>query len=970
MHNFLSHLTLRQQLLLSKLLPALILVLLIGSGIISNWHIYQSQSHSNRLYQVASVLSETIQALQYERELSTIHLIQHDEALLENLKQHRKNVDKLISKLILLDRNPLLRGLFPNAHQRIYFDDELAEQIQDTRIKIEINENPQYLTQYTEIIQQILRLFESKAMLTDDPDLTFFVLGLTKVLWIQELAGQESALISKVFNNGQLDNETYFTLRELFNSQESLAAYFLSLSGLDHQRSLFLGAQDDVSSKIINRIRKKIFSQQGNSGDQINIGFANLSESNDLNQSINYWMESSHQRGVLLTKVSNNIIKYIVDYTKEKKDEAFFSVLLYAGFGLLALLVSSIISMAVSRRFISGIDAAISSIHSYKHDGLFKEIDIALGHDEVSELADTFNQLIRGQSDAEKRLYLSNKVVESAHEGVIVFDENKIILMSNATMMVLCGHDTPLCEGSDLVSLASKKNQVGIIDKAWKTVDVKGNWQGEFWVKDNKTGNDIPTLTSISAVKDDDGDIINYIAIVANISTLKQAQEEVEYQATHDTLTSLPNREYFIAFLEHEIKRHERNKNKFAVLFMDLNNFKYVNDNLGHGIGDEVLKIAADRLKGCLREEDLVVRHGGDEFIVFLPNTSSENSIRVVAEHIIKVISEPMMIDAREIRIGVSIGISQYPDNARDIKQLISNADMAMYQAKKETSLFYSFYTSAVNDKVKYRFEIEGELWKALDNKELFVCYQPKIDMGTGDTIGAEALVRWQHPERGLIPPDQFIPIAEAAGLIDQIGEFVAEESMQLARQLKTSTPNLIPIAINVSPIQFRTSGIVDKLRSTLKKYKLKGDAIQIEITETVLVKGNKGTNQALNEISDMGIKIAIDDFGTGYSSLSYLQEFPIDIVKIDSSFIWKLFDHQDSKVLVETIINMAKGLNKSLVAEGVEEERHVKWLQEHGCDIAQGYYYSKPLIKEDFLNFLEIGEKVIPLSSRQLPNN
>ncbi len=964
MHRFLNHLNLRQQLLISKLLPACLLVALIGYGIISNWNIYKSQSHSNRLYQVASVLSEAIQALQKERELSTIYIIKQNELLIGQLHQHQAHVDTLITTLKRMDRNPLLRGLFPKAHQRIYFDDALSEQIQFIRSNLMSEHNAQDLSRYTQIIQQILRLFESKAMLTDDPDLTFFVLGLTKVLWLQELAGQESTVISSAFNQGQLNNDTYFSLKTLLNRQEELADYFLSLSGLDAQQKLFLAAQDDDSASIINEIRQKILSrlEENEFGSAITLDLQGgiISAKNP----IAYWLNVSRQHTLLLNTVSNNIIDYIVSYTEEKKDRAFFSAVLYALLGLLALLVSSFISIAVSRRFVSGVDAAISSIRSYKQDGSFKEIDITLGYDEVSELAETFNQLIREQGESEKRLFLSNKVVEFAREGVIVFDHNKTILMTNATMMRLCGHDTPLCDGAKLTSLSSKKNKASLMSKIWKEVDSNITWQGEFWLE-NEKGEDIPTLASISAIKDDKHNTVNYIAILADISMLKDAQKAVEFQATHDILTNLPNRDYLVVALEREIKRHKRNKKSFAILFMDLNDFKYVNDNLGHEVGDEVLKVTAERLTSCLRADDLVVRHGGDEFIVFLPDTEDENSIRMVAEQIISAINQPMMIDAREIRIGVSIGISQYPNDAINMKQLISNADMAMYQAKKETTLFYSFYTASVNAKVKKRFEIEAELWKALENKEFFVCYQPKVDMETGKTIGAEALVRWHHPERGLLSPAEFIPIAEAAGLIHQIGEFVAEESIAMAQQLKTTTDNLIPIAINVSPIQFKTSGIVEKLRTLLEQHELTGERIQVEITEAVLIKGDKEVAQRLNAISDMGIQIAIDDFGTGYSSLSYLQEFPIDIVKIDGSFIWKLFDHQDSKVLVETIINMTHGLKKSLVAEGVEEQQHVDWLLEHGCTVAQGYYYSKPLTAEDFLNYLEIGDKVVFLNSK-----
>lgn len=445
--------------------------------------------------------------------------------------------------------------------------------------------------------------------------------------------------------------------------------------------------------------------------------------------------------------------------------------------------------------------------------------------------------------------------------------------------------------------------------------------------------------------------------------SLKIRNEEISFLAYHDPLTQLPNRAMFIRLVDELIASYANSPGIFAVMFIDLDDFKSVNDNFGHEAGDSLLCEVASRIRGNLRASDyvmnpfeenrsgeIIARVGGDEFLICLPNLANRYVVSNVTRRLIKAIREPIMLDQEEVVIAGSIGIAQYPDDGTTAEELIKNADIAMYQAKEEGKNTFSHFTSEMNEKIKYRSEIERDLRKGLANLEQFeIWYQPQFEIKTNYLIGAEALVRWRHPERGLIPPDEFISIAEETGLIIPIGEWVIEKACRQVREWQGIVPGNFHIAVNLSAKQIYRQNAVSVFKKVLRKYRLSPLRVHAEVTESLLMRDENEARKTLDAIRQLGIQVWLDDFGTGYSSLAYLRKFQVDGVKIDRSFVADIEDDQYDRALTAAVITMAKNLNISVVAEGVETPFHVSFLKNRQCDIGQGYYYSKPLPANDF---------------------
>lgn len=462
--------------------------------------------------------------------------------------------------------------------------------------------------------------------------------------------------------------------------------------------------------------------------------------------------------------------------------------------------------------------------------------------------------------------------------------------------------------------------------------------------------------------------------------SLKVRNEEISFLAYHDSLTQLPNRTMFIKQVENLIASYTNTQDIFAVLFIDLDDFKCVNDNFGHKAGDSLLCEVASRIMGNLRASDyvlnpfeeasdseIIARIGGDEFLICLPNLASKYVVSRVAQRLIKAIREPIVIEQEEVVIAGSIGVAHYPDDGTTAEELIKNADIAMYQAKGGGKNTFSHFTSEMNDKIKYRSEMERDLRKGLSDLTQFeLWYQPQFEMNTNYLTGAEALIRWRHPEKGLIPPGEFISIAEETGLIIPIGEWVIESACRQISQWQAFLPGAFHIAVNLSAKQIYRQNVVSVFKKMLRKYQLSAQRIHAEVTESLLMRDENEAKKTLDAIRQLGIQVWLDDFGTGYSSLAYLRMFQVDGVKIDRSFIADIEDDNYDRALTSAVITMAKNLNISVVAEGVETPFHVGFLKYRQCDIGQGYYYSKPIPADEFeARFFRVSGKVEePLSA------
>jgi diguanylate cyclase (GGDEF)-like protein/PAS domain S-box-containing protein len=469
-----------------------------------------------------------------------------------------------------------------------------------------------------------------------------------------------------------------------------------------------------------------------------------------------------------------------------------------------------------------------------------------------------------------------------------------------------------------------------------------------------RDGTEIFIEDSVAPIHDHDGVVVGSVKVFRDMSTARAMAEQIAHSAEHDFLTGLPNRLLLNDRIGQAIALADRNQDKVAVLFLDMDGFKHINDSLGHPAGDKLLQCISNRLRDCVRAPDTVSRQGGDEFVVLLQGVKQPEDAAVAARRLLNSVAEAYSLGKHNLHITTSIGVSLYPDDGADAETLIKNADTAMYQAKENGRQSYQFFEHEMNVKAVERQSIEEDLRRGLERGEFALHYQPKINLATGAIIGAEALLRWTHPSRGPVSPAQFIPVAEDTGLILPIGAWVLREACMQARAWTDAGLPIGTIAVNVSAIELRNENYLEALFSTLQDAGLDPGALELEVTESVLMKNPDVAASILQRIREKGVRVAIDDFGTGYSSLSYLRKFPLDALKIDQSFVRHMATSPNDTAIVAAIISMGQSLNLRVIAEGVETVEALAFLQDHNCNEAQGYYFSRPVPAAQFATLLE----------------
>jgi diguanylate cyclase (GGDEF)-like protein/PAS domain S-box-containing protein len=461
---------------------------------------------------------------------------------------------------------------------------------------------------------------------------------------------------------------------------------------------------------------------------------------------------------------------------------------------------------------------------------------------------------------------------------------------------------------------------------------------------------------STAPIHDRQGAVTGAVMVFHDVSVARALTLKMSYLAQHDSLTDLPNRILLNDRLNEAIELSSRHARMLAVLYLDIDRFKHINDTLGHIVGDRLLQSVARRLFTCVRSSDTVSRQGGDEFVVLLWEVRHSEDAAVTAQKILQAVREPHQIDQHELHITASIGIVTYPDEGLDAETLMKKADFAMYHAKDSGRDCFQFFNSEMNARAVERQSLEDHLRYAIEREQLLLHYQPKINLATGGITGIEALLRWRHPDRGLIPPGHFIAIAEECGLIVPIGRWVLREACRQAQVWKTAGLSPVCIAVNISAVELRTSGFAAGVRDILAETGLPPHCLELELTETALIEDSRSTADVLRELKEIGVLLALDDFGTGYSSLSYLKRFPIDALKIDRSFVRHLTTDRDDAGIVTAVIGMGDNLHMRVVAEGVETREQLAMLQEYGCPQGQGYYFSRPVPAAEIGDLLECG--------------
>ncbi len=631
-----------------------------------------------------------------------------------------------------------------------------------------------------------------------------------------------------------------------------------------------------------------------------------------------------------------------------------------AFFSLLAtLFIFLIIGWGYTRNIYTKINGLVGRLASISHYGDVVEIKSSSQIDAFGYLIDHMESRIHQDDDvlmsAKQRLRFFMKELEDQrfafdqHCIIVVADADGTFTDANTQFSDLSGYSRSELIGSSFARFGGDYQNERILKDIFDTMNSGKVWQGELSLL-KRSGERYWLETTFVPFINDDGTLRNLVAIHTDITEQKLAYADMIHQAQYDALTGLPNRALLLDRLGQMLRNSRRNQNQVAVLFLDLDDFKKINDSLGHEIGDEFLVEVGRRLKSVIRDQDTVGRLGGDEFLVLLNGTEYKEDVEIVASKIIETIREPILIDEYELVVGVSIGISIYPTDGETESEMLRHADSAMYNTKKMGRNSWSYFTEAMNKDVARRLEIESWMNGAIERGEFSVLFQPIVSVMSGKFATVEALVRWTHPQGGNISPDEFIPIAEHSGYIMEIGRFVLERSLDLAADWYQRYNNDLIVALNASPRQFRDPNWHGGIEEQLSIRGLSTRNIEFEITEGVLISGHDNVERALQEFSDLGIAISMDDFGTGYSSLSYLRNYPFDTLKIDRSFVADIVEHHGDYELVSAAIAMAHGLGLEVVAEGVETMEQYELLYNRRCDYAQGYLFSPPVSGQEIL--------------------
>lgn len=559
---------------------------------------------------------------------------------------------------------------------------------------------------------------------------------------------------------------------------------------------------------------------------------------------------------------------------------------------------------------------------------------------------------------AEEQMRKLSSAIEQSADSVIITDPDGLIEYVNPAFEKITGYDREEVQGKTTALLRSGKHDAAFYRQLWAEI-LDGRSFHEVFVNRKKDGSLYYEQKTITPLKDDDGEISFFISTGKDITEQMDTRKRLHYVSSHDVLTGLPNRSLYIDRLTQSISRARWNNRVVAVLFLDLDRFKHINETLGYDAGDHFLKVVADRLSHCVRDGDTVARLGDDEFAIILEDLHHENDIPQQVNKIFQSMEEPLEFDGHELFITLSIGVSLYPNDGEDATTLIQCADISIHRAKEGGTSNYQFYSNDLSSKTVDVLMMESDLRRALERKEFVLHYQPQLSLETGKIIGVEALIRWQHPELGLVPPAKFISMLEETGMIVDAGEWILREACRQAAVWLKEYDERIRMSVNISAVQFGSIKLIDTVRNALSETGLPAALLEMEITESTVMHNPHNAITMLQEFNSMGIRLSIDDFGTGYSSLSYLSRFPLNTLKIDRSFVSQMLEQQQHAAIVTSIISLAHNLDLNVIAEGVETEAQREFLKEHKCNEMQGFLFSQPVSADDLTVMLKEYRKI-----------
>ncbi len=603
-------------------------------------------------------------------------------------------------------------------------------------------------------------------------------------------------------------------------------------------------------------------------------------------------------------------------------------------------------------------ESKLRHIGVVREDGMLADVvsfsDILSGMElvYVQELQHALRERDEALNISQRNLHLAEKVIESSLEGIMITDDKSVIVSVNPAFTRLTGYSAEEVVGKTPAVLNSGRHDKSFYDAMWRRLREHGHWQGEVWNR-RKSGEIYPELLTIAAITARDGQLTHYAALFSDITELKESEERIRHLAYYDALTGLPNRRLLDDRLRVALAHAHRNQRQLAVLFIDLDRFKRINDSLGHEVGDRLLVAIAQRLRDIVREDDTVARMGGDEFVAVLSDIENPDHAVQIARRLIESLKQPVYVGSHELVVTTSIGVSIYPDDGESAAGLVKNADIAMYRAKDTGRNSFQLYAPAMNARTLEHLALESALHRALERSEFELYYQPLYEAGQCRMVAAEALLRWRHPDLGLVPPADFIPLAEETGLILPIGTWVLRDACRQLALWQQQGHEALHVSVNISARQFHQPDFIAQAAHIVQAAGLSPRQLTLELTESMLMDDALETSRMLTQLHELGFGIAMDDFGTGYSSLSYLKRFPLSELKIDRVFIRDIERSAEDAAIVSATIGLAHSLGLRVVAEGVETVQQLAFLQQQGCDILQGFHFSPPVTVAEFEKLL-----------------
>jgi diguanylate cyclase (GGDEF)-like protein/PAS domain S-box-containing protein len=648
---------------------------------------------------------------------------------------------------------------------------------------------------------------------------------------------------------------------------------------------------------------------------------------------------------------TNQAVKLIIDPADGAIVDANQAACNYYGYSRQALIAKKVYDINMlkpedTRARMAGVGEGNTMPFQFQHrlaSGEIRDVEVYSGQVSVGghTLLHSIVHDVTERKRAEAHFKLAMNVFDNSIEGVVVMDSDGLVRMVNPAFLAITGYEAEEVLGQPPPIFRSEQFDPEMIERFWEDVNSKGQWSGEV-INQRKNGQAYPEWVTVSIIKDPEGQVTNYMAMFNDLTQIRTGEEKIKYQAYHDALTGLPNRLLFLDRLELAIAQVRRHELRLAVMFLDLDNFKHINDSLGHAVGDQLLRRVAQRMRSRLRESDTLARLGGDEFILLLPDAQDTEQAAEVAKRIQGALLRPFHLEKSPYYLTASIGVTVFPEDGADAETIIKNADMAMYRAKEQGRNNYQFYSPTMNTKVIQRLTLENRMRRALDRGEFLVHYQPKVELAGETIVGVEALARWEH-DGGSTPPSEFIPLAEETGLIVPLGEYMLKRACRQTALWHASGLDHLSVAVNLSARQFGQKDLVSMVEEALKHSGLAPHFLEFELTESTIMSNVEQASQVLGDLHLMGVALSLDDFGTGYSSLYYLKQFPIDYLKIDKSFVDDIPRQTDAVAIAQAIISLAHSLGLKVVAEGVETAEQLAFLRAKGCDQVQGYYFSRP---------------------------